>query len=153
MGLTRSTGESLKSKMATTRRTADSSANSRKPPRQFGLETRSRRGARKSETRRPRRNQELFKIGAARLLVARGGRVEPATASTERCGCETGPDSGPSGALAALAVETRRHTNEGSSAGSCRAPDGASGGPNTTTGKGFPRQTRLVAGLDRRPGP
>ena len=85
--------------------------------------------------------------------MARGGRVEPATASTERCGGETGPDSGPSGALAALAVETRRHSDEGLSAESCRAPDGALGGPNTTTGKGFPRQTRLVAGLDRRPGP
>jgi len=126
--------------MATTGRTADSSGDSRKLSRQFGLETRSRRGARKSEARRPRRNQELFKFGAARLLVDRGGRFESAMAFTGRCGGETGPDSDPSGAVGESPVETRRHRDGGSSAGSCGDRNRAFGRPNTTNGKGFPRQ-------------
>ena len=85
--------------------------------------------------------------------MARGGRVEPATASTERCGGETGPDSGPSGALAASAVETRRHSDEEWSVESCQAPHGAFGGPKTTTGKGFPRQIQTGGWAGQATGP
>ena len=74
---------------------------------------------RRAEIRSPKtdeKHKELFNFNAVRLLMDRGSRFESATTFTGRCDGEAGPDSDPFWAVGEFSVETRRHSDGGSSA-------------------------------------
>jgi hypothetical protein len=84
--------------------------------------------------------------------VDRGGRFEPATAFTGPCGGETGPDSDPSGAVDETPVETRRHSDGGSSVEIVGSEMGRSGIRKRRLVNVFLGRSKPVAGLGERLG-